>query len=43
MQAIDLRARFDFLVKDIARLNAVRFDRVAHVYDARRLPPASEA
>ena len=29
MKTIDLRSRFDFLVKDIARLNAVRFDRAA--------------
>ena len=29
MKPIDLRSRFDFLVKDIARLNAVRFDRAA--------------
>ena len=29
MKPLDLRSRFDFLVKDIARLNAVRFDRVA--------------
>jgi DNA-binding MarR family transcriptional regulator len=29
VKPVDLRSRFDFLVKDIARLNAVRFDRVA--------------
>lgn len=29
MKPIDLRSRFDFLVKDIARLNALRFDRAA--------------